>query len=180
LKRLQQDLRITTLYVTHDQTEAMTLGDRIALLRQGQLVQVGTPDDLYERPQTPFAATFMGSPPMNLLPATWSEEPGQVRLTCLQASFSASASMAERLRQIGDRDILLGIRPEHTRFAEGHTEPAIAGMVRAVEPLGRETLFHVQVDACVLLVLSSAHRYAPGEPVRVILDAERLHAFQRA
>jgi multiple sugar transport system ATP-binding protein len=158
----------------------MTLGDRIALLRQGQLVQVGTPDDLYERPQTPFAATFMGSPPMNLLPATWSEEAGQVRVTCLQVSLSASAKLAERLRHIGERDILLGIRPEHTRFAEGHAEPAIAGTVRAVEPLGRETLFHVQVDACVLLVLSNTRHYAPGEPVRVSLDAEQLHAFQRA
>ena len=180
LKRLQQELRITTLYVTHDQTEAMTLGDRIALLRQGQLVQVGTPDDLYERPQTSFAATFVGAPPMNLLPATWSEQQGQVCLTCAQVSFRVSPAIAERLRQIGERDILLGIRPEHTRFATDREEPAIAGVVRAVEPLGRETLFHVQAESCQLLVLSSERKYPPGEPVRVMLEAQRFHVFKRA
>ena len=179
LKRLQQELHITTLYVTHDQTEAMTLGDRIALLRQGRLVQVGTPDDLYERPETPFAATFVGSPPMNLLPATWSEQQGQLWVTCLQACCSIPAAMVERLRQIGSRDILLGIRPEHTQFASHPEEHTLAGTVRAVEPLGRETLFHVQAESCQVLVLSSERTYAPGDDVHVILDTQRLHVFPR-
>jgi multiple sugar transport system ATP-binding protein len=179
LKRLQQELHITTLYVTHDQTEAMTLGDRIALLRQGRLVQVGTPDDLYERPETPFAATFVGSPPMNLLPATWNEQQGQPCVTCLQARFSMPAAMGGRLRHIGSRDILLGIRPEHTQFASQPEEHALAGTVRAVEPLGRETLFHVQAESCQVLVLSSERTYAPGDDVYILLDMQRLHVFPR-
>ncbi|MEJ2428386.1 MAG: ABC transporter ATP-binding protein [Deltaproteobacteria bacterium] len=74
LKRLQRNTGVTTIYVTHDQTEAMTLGDRIGLFREGRLIQVGTPDNLYNSPQTPFAATFVGSPPMNLIPAEIKKE----------------------------------------------------------------------------------------------------------
>jgi multiple sugar transport system ATP-binding protein len=179
LKRLQHELRITTLYVTHDQTEAMTLGDRIALLRQGQLVQVGTPDDLYDRPETPFAATFVGAPPMNLLPATWSEQQGQVLLTCHRSAFAVAPTIAQRLRQIGDRDILLGIRPEHVHLAEENAAQVIAGTVSAIEPLGRETLLHVQAEAFTLLVLSAARTHTLGERVQVIPDVERLHVFKR-
>ena len=177
LKRLQHELRITTLYVTHDQVEAMTLGDRIALLRQGRLVQVGTPDELYERPQSPFAATFIGSPPMNLLPASWGEQDGQARVMCQRVSYPVSPDTAERLRRIGQRNILLGIRPEHMHFAPDDAEPAIPGTVSAVEPLGRETLLHVRADAGELLVLSGARQHAPGEYVRVIPDVRRLHVF---
>jgi multiple sugar transport system ATP-binding protein len=179
LKRIQKDLRITTLYVTHDQIEAMTLGDRIALLRQGQLVQVGTPDDLYERPQTPFAATFVGSPPMNLIPATWEERDGQTRLTFCQAFCQVRPDTAAQLRHIGSREVLLGIRPEHVYFAPDHEAQTIAGAIHAIEPLGRETLFHVRADALDLLVLSDERPYALGEAVQVRFDVGRLHVFKR-
>jgi len=178
LKRLQQELGITTLYVTHDQTEAMTLGDRIALLRHGQLVQVGTPDDLYERPQTPFAATFVGSPPMNLISATWREQDGQVHIVFDHFSSPVPADTAERLRGIGNRDILLGIRPEHVHFATENEHQAISGNVSAIEPLGRETLFHVQAASTDLLLLSAERPYTHGAPVRVSFDIERLHVFK--
>jgi multiple sugar transport system ATP-binding protein len=179
LKRLQYELRITTLYVTHDQIEAMTLGDRIALLRQGQLVQVGTPDDLYERPATPFAATFIGAPPMNLLPATWSEQAGQVLVRYQQASFPVPAATAEHLRRLGTHEMLLGIRPEHVHFSDRDDGPTIAGVVHTIEPLGRETLLHVRTDTDTLLVLSPARQHLPGESVRLLPDTQRLHVFQR-
>jgi multiple sugar transport system ATP-binding protein len=179
LKRLQHELRITTLYVTHDQTEAMTLGDRIALLRQGQLVQVGTPDDLYERPETPFAATFVGSPPMNLLPATWYEQNGQALVTCHQSTVTVSPEVRQRLRRLGSHDILVGIRPEHMHFAAEHEEPAINGRVSTIEPLGRETLFHVQTESATLLVLCTERKHPVDERVRVCLDGQRLHVFSR-
>ena len=179
LKRIQKELRITTIYVTHDQTEAMTLGDRIALLRQGQLVQVGTPDDLYERPQTPFAATFVGSPPMNLIPATWHEQEGQVLVTIDHAACQVSPDTAARLRRIGSREVLLGIRPEHVHFAPAQAAQAMAGTVSAVEPLGRETLFHMRTACRDLLLLSAERPYAAGETVGVRLDTERLHVFKR-
>jgi multiple sugar transport system ATP-binding protein len=179
LKRLQKELQITTLYVTHDQTEAMTLGDRIALLRQGQLVQVGTPDDLYERPQTPFAATFVGSPPMNLIPATWSDQEDQALVSFNHSSCRVPSDIAQRLRRIGTQEVLLGIRPEHVHFVQPDDGQAIAGTVSAIEPLGRETLFHVRAASLDLLLLSSERPYAQGEEVRVSLDVERLHVFRR-
>jgi ABC-type sugar transport system ATPase subunit len=85
--------------------------------------------------------------------------------------------MVERFRQIGSRDILLGIRPEHTQFASHPAEHTLAGTVRAVEPLGRETLFHVQAESCQVLVLSSERPYVPGDDVHVSLDTQRLHVF---
>lgn len=179
LKNLQQELGVTTLYVTHDQTEAMTLGHRIALLRQGQLVQVGTPQALYERPETPFAAIFVGAPPMNLLAATWRETAGQTRVVYQQHAMSVPAAMADRLKRLGTREILLGIRPEHVRFA-GHQEaPAFAGTVHTIEPLGRETLYHIRLDSHPLLVLGAAGDHARGEAVRVYFDPQRLHVFKR-
>jgi multiple sugar transport system ATP-binding protein len=179
LKRLQHELRITTLYVTHDQTEAMTLGDRIALLRQGQLVQVGTPEDLYDRPETPFAATFVGAPPMNLLPATWSEQQGQALVTWHRSTFAVSPILTKRLRQIGNREILLGIRPEHMHLTAENAAHAIAGTISAIEPLGRETLLHIQTEAFTLLVLSAIRTHTLGERVQLLPDVEQLHVFKQ-
>ena len=109
--RLQRRLGVTTVYVTHDQTEAMTLGDRVAVLRKGVLQQVATPRDLYERPVNLFVAGFIGSPPMNFLPS--SVHGGEVQLPFL--SYRLPDDLAAR---IGDEDLLLaGVRPEHFEVA---------------------------------------------------------------
>jgi multiple sugar transport system ATP-binding protein len=180
LKRLQHELGITTLYVTHDQTEAMTLGDRITLLRQGHLVQVGTPAELYDYPETPFAATFVGSPPMNLLPATWHEQARQTLVVYQRCAFPVSAATAERLKRFNTRDIWLGMRPEHLHFTEEQSAQVITGTVHAVEPLGRERLFHIHSHSHIVLVLSATRQYAPGATVRIMPEVQRLHVFPQA
>src|SRR5215210_540143 len=107
ISRLQRRLGITTVYVTHDQTEAMTLGDRVAVLRKGLLQQVATPRELYEQPVNLFVAGFIGSPPMNFLPAT-------VRGSSLETPFGNVVLDERRARAVAGKDLLLaGIRPEH-------------------------------------------------------------------
>jgi multiple sugar transport system ATP-binding protein len=145
--RLQNQLGTTTVYVTHDQTEAMTLGDRVAVLRAGVIQQVGTPEELYERPRNLFVAGFIGSPAMNFLPGTL--EDGRLR-TAL-GDVALPAEMTAKVRQAGaGRDLIIGIRPEHFedaalvdgRRAEGRTFKAT---VDVLESLGSDkyAYFHL-------------------------------------
>jgi multiple sugar transport system ATP-binding protein len=116
---------------------------------------------------------------MNLIPATWHEQEGQVLVTIDHAACQVSPDTAARLRRIGSREVLLGIRPEHVHFAPAQAAQAMAGTVSAVEPLGRETLFHMRTACRDLLLLSAERPYAAGETVGVRLDTERLHVFKR-
>lgn len=130
LRRLQQELRTTTVYVTHDQSEAMTLGDRIALLRDGALEQVGPPLDLYRRPASRFVAAFLGSPPINLWPASPGAE-GGLEAAGVRFVFPGSAAPAK---------IEIGVRPEDVEvFAEAGPQRT-AGAVLLSEPMGNETI----------------------------------------
>ncbi len=132
LKRLHQRLGITSIYVTHDQVEAMTLGDRICVMNQGEVQQLGTPQDVYEHPANVFVAGFMGSPAMNLVPGTVAE--GQVLL----------GGHTLRAAPAGHDDVVVGIRPESLRIApQGH--PGIQVTVDFHEPLGSHALVHCLV-----------------------------------
>jgi multiple sugar transport system ATP-binding protein len=179
LKNLQRELSITTLYVTHDQTEAMTLADRIALMKDGSLVQVGTPHELYERPMNPFAATFIGSPPMNLIPGKLIADKrelavilfgNRIRLTLKEANF----------RQHPDSDeILVGIRPEHIELEAQDPEQVVETRLAAIESLGRETLLHLKTDNGHLTALSATPRYKIGQKISISLEPDQIHIFQK-
>jgi multiple sugar transport system ATP-binding protein len=176
LKQLQRKFGITTLYVTHDQTEAMTLGDRIALLKNGSLLQVGTPREMYEKPETPFAATFIGSPPMNLFPADVVEEEGEI--SALFGGVRLRVPEGKK-RAFREPRVLLGIRPEHVSLRpEAAGSGPLPGLVQTVEPLGRENLYHVSTECGDLLVLGSEQRVDVGQRVHLSLDANRLHFFE--
>jgi ABC-type sugar transport system ATPase subunit len=135
LKRLQSRLQITTVYVTHDQVEAMTLGDRIAVLSEGVLQQVGLPQDVYDQPANVFVAGFIGSPPMNLLKGK-------------AIGGRIVAGDLELDGRVADGDVLVGIRPEALRpVGEDHPGPGLEVRVDVVEPLGDEVLVHGSVEA---------------------------------
>lgn len=181
LKRLQRDMGITTLYVTHDQTEAMTLGDRIALFNHGRLVQCGPPEEMYAHPETPFAAVFIGSPPMNLIPAEVSGQREQVRIEFEDASITLDRKNQDGLNRITGRKAFLGIRPEHIRMVEGEDRSAtLSGRVRNVEPLGREVIYHVQTAHNRILVLSDREVFRVDQPVGLSLPSGKIHLFDRA
>jgi len=136
LKRLQQELGTTTLYVTHDQGEAMTLGRRVALLRAGTIEQVATPLDLYRHPATRFAATFVGSPAINLWPATAGGGTGLVKV--LGAEMAVPEEVATLVAGLGRVEV--GVRPEDVAVSNAPGPGHVEGRVRVVEPMGSETV----------------------------------------
>jgi multiple sugar transport system ATP-binding protein len=177
LKRLQRELGITTLYVTHDQTEAMTLGDRIALLNHGRLVQVGAPKDMYAHPESPFAATFIGAPPMNLIPVEIYEEKKEIRLAFAGISIPLPDKTPRSLTHVPGKKALMGIRPEHIRMGSEKQESGLPGRIRTVEPLGREVIYHLESGGGRLVVLGKEERYAVDSTVNLSFPPDRIHLF---
>jgi multiple sugar transport system ATP-binding protein len=150
LKRLHGELGRTMVYVTHDQFEALTLGDRVAVLERGAVAQVGTPDDVYRRPADRFVASFVGSPAMNFL----------------------SSETAHRFGLAGEGEV--GVRPEHVRLGEGDVE----GEVVVVEPAGSEAFVHVDVAGDRLVARVSPEELPePEERVRVGIRPADVHRF---
>ncbi|HSB84725.1 MAG TPA: sn-glycerol-3-phosphate ABC transporter ATP-binding protein UgpC [Ilumatobacteraceae bacterium] len=148
IAKLQHDLNVTTVYVTHDQIEAMTMGDRVAVMSKGSLMQVDTPQNLYDNPDNLFVAAFIGSPQMNLLRGRYdsSASGGSVRLGNSTIALShPPASLAE----YNGREIAVGIRPEHlSEASSGNSEAnTLSGKVTVREGLGSEVIVHLEVDA---------------------------------
>jgi multiple sugar transport system ATP-binding protein len=152
ISRIQRSLGATTIYVTHDQVEAMTMGDRVAVLRKGVLQQEGPPQALYDNPTNLFVASFIGSPAMNLLRARLERDRDglTVRLGKQRLDVPATVAAARpALQGYVDKELAVGIRPEHLEdalFGERH-RPRLLGEVRLTEALGSERLAHVEVDA---------------------------------
>jgi multiple sugar transport system ATP-binding protein len=148
--RVQRELGVTTIYVTHDQVEAMTMGDRVAVIRSGALQQTGEPQSVFDRPVNLFVASFIGSPPMNLVQAGLEAENGSlaVRIGDQQVGIPDEAVAAKPgLRRYVGRTLGLGIRPEHLREADSGDRPRLRGTVRATEALGSELLVHFEIPA---------------------------------
>ena len=166
IKNLQRQLGVTSILVTHDQLEATTMADRIICMSRGRIEQIGTPDDLYLRPQSLFVASFIGAPPINLLPGEIGA--GRLRIdgTSLPCEGGASGP------------VVFGLRPEALRFEAG----GIGGRISGVEPMGRETLYLVDSDLGTLRVLEagSSVRHGFGDPVTVAFDAGATLIFDRA
>jgi inositol-phosphate transport system ATP-binding protein len=166
IKTLQRQLGVTTILVTHDQLEATTMADRIICMSQGRIEQVGSPDDLYLRPESLFVAGFIGAPPINLLPGEIGGEHLQVNGTSLPCSGSAAGN------------VVLGLRPEALRFSRD----GLPGQIAAIEPMGRETLYLVESGLGVLRVLEagSTVRHGLGDGVSMAFDADDSLIFDQA
>jgi len=170
LKRLQKDLGITTIFVTHDQVEAMTMADRIALLEKGQLQQVGPPEELYNSPANLFVAGFIGTPPMNFLEA----EVTDGELVGEGFHLPLPEELRSRLRETLPPRVVLGVRPEDVSIGKGDVE----GEVYVVEPLGRDVLVTLKVGQAALKVLAPPELSCKiGDRVQLDLLQGRLHLF---
>ena len=167
LKALQRQLATTTIFVTHDQAEAMTLADRIAVLDRGRLLQLGTPDELYNRPVSLFVAQFIGSPPMNILAA-------QVRDGTLVAEGVWRLPLG---RRVDATEVSLGIRPEAIALSEPSAD-AQAAEVLVSEPLGSETIVNVKLGNALVKVRAAPHvRPDAGATVHLRADPARMTLF---
>jgi multiple sugar transport system ATP-binding protein len=149
IAKLQHDLNVTTVYVTHDQIEAMTMGDRVAVMSKGSLMQVDSPQNLYDLPDNLFVAAFIGSPQMNLLRGTYEAADGAGTIRLGSAKISVPPLMVASLKPYDARDIAVGIRPEHLTEAEagGSATDSLSGKVTLREGLGSEVIIHISVDA---------------------------------
>jgi len=182
LIKLHKRLQTTFIYVTHDQTEAMTMGDRIVIMDQGRIQQVDTPQNIYNRPANLFVAGFIGSPQMNLIPAVIKEdregffaEISHSRVSLARADISAS-----KLAEYREKPVTLGIRPEHLSVpAQQQTGAFLPGFeVELCEMLGAETLLHLVSPAGKLVMrVPSAFSLAPGTLTDVLLDLSKIHLF---
>jgi multiple sugar transport system ATP-binding protein len=179
ISKLHRRLGVTTVYVTHDQVEAMTMGTRIVVMKDGLIQQVASPIDLYDRPVNKFVAGFIGSPAMNFLV-------GNVKnghLVSPQFDLAPSGELAQKLRAFEGKKVYLGIRPENlglrgsTVIAEGQN--VIKAQVEVVEPLGAEThiLASVGGDQTVVARVDPHARVAAGDQIELLVDLGFLHAF---
>jgi multiple sugar transport system ATP-binding protein len=180
LKRLQRDLGRTVVYVTHDQVEAMSMADRVAVLRHGRVQQVAPPEDIYHRPANRFVATVVGSPPMNFLHAQVSRTGD--RLVVRHSDFTvelgapAIATVADRLAD--GQPCLIGIRPEDVRVA---VDGGIPATVLTTEPLGGETVVDLQLgDRITKALVDPTVELQDGQTTTVSPDPKRLHVFDEA
>jgi multiple sugar transport system ATP-binding protein len=178
IKKVHQHVRTTTVYVTHDQVEAMTLADRVVVMNGGRIEQIGTPHELYHAPRTLFVAGFIGSPAMNFIPCTLVENAGalSVRLgNGLTLPVPAERSAAYRPHL--DRALLLGLRPEHITEARSYGAGAEFTLpVDVIEPMGMETMIYVIVDGTEICArVSPEAAQGPGERMRFMADMRHMH-----
>ena len=177
IKRLQKDLGITTIFVTHDQVEAMTMADRIALLEKGKLQQLGPPEELYNSPANLFVAGFVGTPPMNFLTATLEKAEEKLFVTTERFRFPLPDSVALKIDRITiPYDVIVGIRPEDVGIGQGE----IRGEIYVVEPLGRDTLVTIRIEGEIIKVIApSGFRASPGEKVQLMFSGDKVHLFDK-
>lgn len=179
IKRLHARLGTTSIYVTHDQVEAMTLADRIAILRDGNVEQVGTPIEIFTNPSNAFVAGFMGSPPMNLVPGEVVGNAGNQALK-LRDGTSIELPGLDFNGAVEGQEIQLGLRPECIRIAEqeSSTPPVAQVRVDLVEPLGMESLVHATLgNSEIVIKAPGVARIDEGAKVDIEVDAEHCHLF---
>jgi multiple sugar transport system ATP-binding protein len=198
---LQARLGITTIYVTHDQVEAMTLGQRVAVMQGGKLQQVAPPQELYERPANVFVAGFIGSPGMNVLRASLESNASGLAVRFGHTLLTLTDEVRARhggLEAWTGRELLVGIRPEFITLAEGEVIPNLTAHAHAVESLGHATILHCKADIAavptgtdqpweitdtteILIAILSGHRsIRAGEALRLHIEPSGLHFFTLA
>jgi multiple sugar transport system ATP-binding protein len=180
LVKLHERLQTTIIYVTHDQVEAMTMGDRIAVMNAGKIQQLDPPQRIYEHPLNMFVAAFIGSPAMNFIPARLAGEAPDPRVETAHFALPVPAAATSAMAPLLGREVILGIRPEHITYRGA--EPAAAGVLNAhlevVETLGFEAILHFTCGETELVARTPYDQaLAPGRDLPLVVDVERLHLF---
>jgi len=181
IKKVHQKVRTTTVYVTHDQVEAMTLADRVVVMNAGLIEQVGSPNDLYHMPTTKFVAGFIGSPAMNFLACHLEEPGGALRLRLSDTlAFPVPPERTARYRPyVGKVDLMLGLRPEHIMETRPHTEPNQHDFdmkIDVVEPMGMETLVYFTVEGTEICGRVNPNAgAAEGRTMKLRADLNNMH-----
>jgi len=178
IKRLQKDLGITTIFVTHDQTEALSMCDKIAIMNKGVLQDFDTPEKLYSQPINQFIAQFIGNPPMNFLDVIFVREGDEVYLQGASFRIKLPERIVRRFARIQNEDrVILGIRPENMKIGS-EDQNAVKGEIYVIEPLGRDKLVNVKIGTNRIKVIASQdYNGNMGENVFIHFDLEKIHLF---
>ncbi|MGH3586839.1 MAG: ABC transporter ATP-binding protein, partial [Pseudonocardia sp.] len=178
LKRLHADLRRTFIYVTHDQVEAMTMSDRIAVMKDGLVQQCASPEEIYARPANLFVASFMGSPPMNFLSGEVHREDGQLLFRHESVTVALPDHAGEAVEGLSGREAVLGVRPEDVQVSDREGHPA---RIFVAELLGADVLVTVSLgDTLVKARVPAPYDAAVNADVSVVIDPEKVHLFDPA
>jgi len=174
LKKIQKELNVTTIYVTHDQTEAMTMADHIVLLNGGHIMQEGTPNDLYDHPNCEFVAGFLGTPQINMFPCQVKPVDGRLMLVAEAFQLPVPKGVGDSIEAYINRKVDLGIRPSD--FELDPNGP-ITGVVDSIEPLGDAFLIYLRIGGKVAVFKYSGERAPQGGELRLSANLEKLHLF---
>ncbi|MCE4599493.1 MAG: ABC transporter ATP-binding protein [Desulfurococcales archaeon] len=178
LKRLQKELGITTIYVTHDQAEAMSMADRIAVMNKGRVIQVGDPKEVFLEPRHVFVATFLGSPPMNIIECVIEAIDNGLLLSCPGFTKEIKGVSSDEVDGVKGK-VYLGIRPEFISISKSPLPGTIKGVVYVVEPLGTENIVSVNIigDIIVKVKVGSDINVNTGETIYLYPDWKRISIF---
>jgi len=179
IKLLHQRLQTTIIYVTHDQVEAMTLGDRVCVMRDGYIEQVGPPIEVYDYPATRFVASFIGTPPMNFVSGTLRQQNGQAVFKGDGFDYRLPERFGPVAGEWAGKPVELGVRPEDVSHSDAAEEGTyVPGAVQIVEALGNEQLIYIEVGDHLLISRRDAHiRVAPGDAQKLVATPDKIHLF---
>jgi len=182
LKRLQRNLGVTTIYVTHDQVEALTMSDTIAVMNKGKLQQVDGPDELYSKPANTWVAGFIGNPPMNLFDSTLTLEGQQAFIDASEFRLEIDPGLAELVQRKSSSDeLVLGARPEDVTVVKGHLgKGEIPAEIYVVEPVGESTIVDLKIGRYLAKARAPAgFKGEIGEQVRIAIERQKIHVFDK-
>lgn len=178
LKHMQFNLGVTTIYVTHDQLEALTMADRIAVMNEGVLQQFGTPEEIYENPVNSWVATFVGEPQMSLMEMSMTSEKGDVALMFAGDTISLDAASSSRLQKGGISDLLVGVRPDKASVSLEDSAGAIKGEVYSRQLLGADVLVEVEIGKTrVRAKVDTSFKGNVGDPCYLSFSSENFYFF---
>ncbi|MFX0180270.1 MAG: ABC transporter ATP-binding protein [Candidatus Hodarchaeota archaeon] len=179
LKKLHKKLGTTIIYVTHDQIEAMSIGDTIAILNEGVLEQVGKPNDIYNFPENLFVAGFIGSPPMNMLDGIFTGKSGNMYIDLGFTEYKLP-NRFEKIKQMNINKMVLGIRPEDILISSEKVDNSIKAIIDIIEPMGREVEIHLNAGGHAVIALAkSIENLKVGNEIYLILDDNKIHLFDK-
>lgn len=176
IKELHQRLKTTTIYVTHDQIEAMTMADKIVVMHDGVVEQLGSPLDLYDHPANTFVASFMGSPAMNFIDGVYRKNAGTGDNSAVETAEGTRISLVNGSEASDGQAVTLGIRPEHLSISDQGTTAEVV----VVEPTGSETQVVARLDGVDFTgVFRERHDFRPGEKIKLLVQPDNVHLFDK-
>ena len=180
LKAIHVKTEATTVFVTHDQSEAMSMADRIVVMRAGEIIQIGTPEDVYNRSANVFVAGFIGTPPTNFLDVELESDGGDYYLANPHFKLKLDQSRGSHLDNQGINKLVLGVRPEDIELAESPDDATFTTECLVTEPQGSHQIVAIELDDQIMkIVAPTVPRVYPGQAIHLVFHEDRIHYFDK-